>query len=997
MNQNSKHCQIEKKEEDLSKLQAMSFRQQTLYIMAITREDQPAKSYPSFEEDIEELKEYLEQERIRHTQPDPRTLFHRNRLTEEACKSFKFVRRSIYLERKPQKLTGDEIMTCNCRHPTKVSEGPFSGKWTVSCGRKCLNRVISIECSAETCPSGEHCTNRRFQLQQHVQVYAIKTQNRGWGLAAGQFIKKGSFVIQYLGEIYSVDSPLGMRRLEKYRDHHCTYLMSTSNNEVIDPTKKGNLARFLNHSCDPNCETQKWNVLGEICVGIFAKRDIQQEEELTFDYRFDTHRTALSRCLCGTKKCRQYLGLIPPEHPLTEDWVDKLESLKCFICNKASGEEDEYLILCDYCNRGFHTYCLKPPLEEVPLKDSWLCSDCSKKDQKPKSSPRKKRKVEETQVEQQVEQQEVKMLVSVDVVDKLRSEYLHNIIDQGFKLFWGQVDSEGNRELKIRGENPEIVQNLLKKISLEVKPQPDIQEEISQLEVKVEAILLKYFIGPNEETVNKYQSLYNIQITYDKDYISDKIYGTQDFTAVILTGHRSNVSKAAQVILEYLDSIVISKIYLTLRESSFLMKELGNFKSLLYPVDIRVSTENVSTSSSHPFYFFSKQEKQTYLIGAKDQINNAKSQLISSLFRNFNWEREFSLSFVLPMKTINHLRRIKLDVVREVSHINSEFSPIIKYYEPLPPRKYLTVFILGNWKQCIECKRKILELCENYLGGDELNKFFWFVKSQICRHMLKNATKFIHSLEKRIGVSENEVTHWKISPQKNYILKSWDLYSAEVLCPIPDHPQIVNSTNNILEHLRDDCDSFINLVRLCSSPEQLRFLVEDKWKISMEDALKLCNKYFHNFQQKYEAIEKVGYLNTDVKELGQVLLDLSDEEDLFEEDGAIITNKILESIRKEKQAQETCLVSKSFGEEYSWELPEETEQKIEDYLENLHKAKVIMGSDVYMPISDEECSVLPVVKQNADLIVGCSKNSKNFLYVVFAEKAKTIEISQSYG
>ena len=60
--------------------------------------------------------------------------------------------------------------------------------------------------------------------------------------------------------------------------------MRTTNNEVIDPTYVGNIARFINHSCDPNCETQKWNVLGEVCVGIFALRDIYENEELSFDY-----------------------------------------------------------------------------------------------------------------------------------------------------------------------------------------------------------------------------------------------------------------------------------------------------------------------------------------------------------------------------------------------------------------------------------------------------------------------------------------------------------------------------------------------------------------------------------------------------------------------------------------------------------------------------------------------------------------------------------------
>jgi len=87
--------------------------------------------------------------------------------------------------------------------------------------------------------------------------------------------------------------------------------MKINNQEVIDPTYKGNLARFINHSCDPNCITVKWNVLGEVCIGIFANRDILEDEELTFDYQFDAYNTPLTKCLCGTACCKGYLGLKP--------------------------------------------------------------------------------------------------------------------------------------------------------------------------------------------------------------------------------------------------------------------------------------------------------------------------------------------------------------------------------------------------------------------------------------------------------------------------------------------------------------------------------------------------------------------------------------------------------------------------------------------------------------------------------------------------------------
>jgi len=61
--------------------------------------------------------------------------------------------------------------------------------------------------------------------------------------------------MQYVGEVFSVDSDLGQERVQKYKNSTCTYLMRTNNNEVIDPTYVGNIARFINHSCEPSCET----------------------------------------------------------------------------------------------------------------------------------------------------------------------------------------------------------------------------------------------------------------------------------------------------------------------------------------------------------------------------------------------------------------------------------------------------------------------------------------------------------------------------------------------------------------------------------------------------------------------------------------------------------------------------------------------------------------------------------------------------------------------
>jgi hypothetical protein len=58
----------------------------------------------------------------------------------------------------------------------------------------------------------------------------------------------------------------------------------------------------------PNCETRKWNVLGEVRVGIFAKQDIPYGTELSYDYNFEWFGGVMVRCLCGAASCSGFLG-----------------------------------------------------------------------------------------------------------------------------------------------------------------------------------------------------------------------------------------------------------------------------------------------------------------------------------------------------------------------------------------------------------------------------------------------------------------------------------------------------------------------------------------------------------------------------------------------------------------------------------------------------------------------------------------------------------------
>ncbi|GFQ01208.1 histone-lysine n-methyltransferase ashh3 [Phtheirospermum japonicum] len=94
-----------------------------------------------------------------------------------------------------------------------------------------------------------------------------------------------------------------------YERPGCSEVLYVRNNKdfVIDATFKGNALRFLNHSCAPNCKLEKWQVEGEVRVGVFASKSIKVGEALTYDYLFVQFGPEVE-CRCGAPSCNGYLG-----------------------------------------------------------------------------------------------------------------------------------------------------------------------------------------------------------------------------------------------------------------------------------------------------------------------------------------------------------------------------------------------------------------------------------------------------------------------------------------------------------------------------------------------------------------------------------------------------------------------------------------------------------------------------------------------------------------
>ncbi|KAF4636846.1 hypothetical protein G7Y89_g1236 [Cudoniella acicularis] len=191
------------------------------------------------------------------------------------------------------------------------------------CDERCQNRIMLYECNEDNCAAGRaHCTNRAFaDLQERrkgggkyrIGVEVIKTADRGYGVRSNRCFEPNQIIVEYTGEIIT-EEECDRRMNEDYKNNECYYLMSFDQNMILDGTK-GSIARFVNHSCRPNCRMVKWIVGGKPRMALFAgDNPIMSGDELTYDYNFDPFSAKnVQECRCGSDNCRGVLGPKPKD------------------------------------------------------------------------------------------------------------------------------------------------------------------------------------------------------------------------------------------------------------------------------------------------------------------------------------------------------------------------------------------------------------------------------------------------------------------------------------------------------------------------------------------------------------------------------------------------------------------------------------------------------------------------------------------------------------
>ncbi|XP_019619104.1 PREDICTED: histone-lysine N-methyltransferase ASH1L-like [Branchiostoma belcheri] len=245
---------------------------------------------------------YLRQKRIDFQMPyDIWWQYKHNKLIPKIDERTKYkkIRSNIFVDVKP--LSGCEPVICSCVRPAEPADK--------ACQEDCLNRMSFMECSPNTCPCADQCANQRIQRHEWDQgLERIVTKDRGYGVRSKTPIPQGNFILEYVGEVVS-EQEFRRRTVEIYHDHNHHYCLNLHSGAVIDGYKYGCEGRFVNHSCEPNCEMQKWSVNGVYRIGLFALRDIPAGEELTYDYNFHAFNMEKQQiCKCGSAKCRGFIG-----------------------------------------------------------------------------------------------------------------------------------------------------------------------------------------------------------------------------------------------------------------------------------------------------------------------------------------------------------------------------------------------------------------------------------------------------------------------------------------------------------------------------------------------------------------------------------------------------------------------------------------------------------------------------------------------------------------
>ncbi|XP_035527327.1 histone-lysine N-methyltransferase 2C isoform X8 [Morone saxatilis] len=149
---------------------------------------------------------------------------------------------------------------------------------------------------------------RWMKSEWRANVYLARSRIQGLGLFAARDIEKQTMVIEYNGTILRNEVAVSKEKIYRAQNR-AVFMFRIDSEHVVDATRTGGLARYINHSCVPNCVAEVVTFERGYKIIISCSRRVEKGEELCFDYQFDTvegrHKIA---CHCGAPECRKWIN-----------------------------------------------------------------------------------------------------------------------------------------------------------------------------------------------------------------------------------------------------------------------------------------------------------------------------------------------------------------------------------------------------------------------------------------------------------------------------------------------------------------------------------------------------------------------------------------------------------------------------------------------------------------------------------------------------------------
>ncbi|EGT32603.1 CBN-LIN-59 protein [Caenorhabditis brenneri] len=191
---------------------------------------------------------------------------------------------------------------------------------------ECLNRALRVQCSKECTVA--YCSNQRFWKEDCGTKLYISNGPKTRRLLKTKLARRaGDFLCEYAGEV--INNKMAQERFEETKDAR---IVAIGSQLFIDPIHRGNLARYIKHSCTPNCRLEVWSVGGFYRAGVFTLVDLSSNVEITIDKTglvpFDV------QCECGSWSCKKVIRGVRRGQIVNQDENEKIKTRRFLPRNR---------------------------------------------------------------------------------------------------------------------------------------------------------------------------------------------------------------------------------------------------------------------------------------------------------------------------------------------------------------------------------------------------------------------------------------------------------------------------------------------------------------------------------------------------------------------------------------------------------------------------------------------------------------------------------------